>query len=72
MLPQPLLTEFDVGELLHLPQRRLNVLIEANEIPHIRLPTGDVRFDQHDLAEWTAELKLPHVPSGDVNLTDIV
>lgn len=70
MLTQPLLTEFDVRELLHLSPRRLNELIEAGEIPHIKLPTGDVRFDHHDLADWTAELRLP--PVGNISLTDIV
>lgn len=52
-----LLTETDIRELLHLPSGKVRKLVRDSLIPHVRLPSGDVRFVEADLLRWIEQHK---------------
>ncbi|HUE16126.1 MAG TPA: helix-turn-helix domain-containing protein [Planctomycetaceae bacterium] len=45
------------AQLLGLTDRQLTSLVRRQLIPHITLPTGQLLFDEQDLAQWVATLK---------------
>jgi excisionase family DNA binding protein len=52
MTTQILLTPLEAGEILRLPSRRVVRLAKAGEIPHVCLPSGEVRFIESELWAW--------------------
>jgi hypothetical protein len=50
-LPQ-LLDADAVAHWLQIPRRRVLKMVEAAQIPYVRLPSGDVVFNAADLSAW--------------------
>ena len=57
MMTAHLLDEYDVATRLGLSITKINRLIRDEAIPFVRLPGGEVRFDDDDLAVWEDSLK---------------
>ena len=57
MITRQLLTHYEAAELLSISDRELLRLVNANELPHVRLPNQELRFDQSDLWRWIDSLK---------------
>ncbi len=47
-----LLDIHDAAELLLLSARRVRLLVKEGKIPHVALPTGEIRFVEDDLLAW--------------------
>ena len=45
----------ELDYLLGLPQGRSNKLARRNEIPHLKLPDGEIRFDLAIVERWLRE-----------------
>lgn len=54
-----ILTPDEAAELLKLSTRQTLRLVSRNEVPHFRLPNGEIRFDSDDLRQWLHTLKRP-------------
>ncbi len=52
-----LLTPGEAAGLLHVPPARLTRWSRDFEIPHIRMPNGEILFDEDDLLAWIEDLK---------------
>ncbi|MCA9010501.1 MAG: excisionase family DNA-binding protein [Planctomycetaceae bacterium] len=52
-----LLTETGLSSRLNLSRRDVQAMVERNEIPFIRLPTGDIRFDEQAVQRWIEDLQ---------------
>lgn len=50
-----LLTPSQVDELLCVTSGRAVRLAKAGKIPHIKLPSGEYRFDPDEIAAWLRE-----------------
>ena len=48
-MPDELLSAADVGALLQVSDETVRRWAEANKIPHIRLPSGQLRFYRTDV-----------------------
>jgi len=59
-----LLTDTEASRLLRMQPSRLRRLANRGDIPHIRLPGGDVLFDPRDLARWIDEHRQPASDGG--------
>jgi hypothetical protein len=60
-----LLHDFEAADLLRMPASRLKRLANTGQVPHVRLPDGEFRFDADDLWQWVDQYRRdPHV-SGD-------
>lgn len=55
------LDQYDVAEILLISTRRVQSLVERNALPHILLPTGEIRFDIDDIHKWIEAHKQPAV-----------
>jgi hypothetical protein len=47
-----LLDVYDAAELLLLSARRVRLLVKEGQIPHVALPTSEIRFVENDLLAW--------------------
>jgi len=54
-----LLTTGDAADILQMPTARGSRLSKRDEIPHIRLPGGEIRFVKADLWAWIKARKRP-------------
>jgi hypothetical protein len=52
---RPLLTHYDVADLLQMPAARVARMARARQIPCIVMPTGELLFQEDQLREWLAE-----------------
>jgi excisionase family DNA binding protein len=50
-----LIDSLDAAHLLATSMEKVEAMVRANEIPFVRLPSGDVRFLESDLRQWIAE-----------------
>ena len=55
----PLLDETDVARLLGLTPRQVQKLAKRGDLPVVRLPGDELRFDPDDLRAWVAGRKQP-------------
>jgi hypothetical protein len=55
------LDQYDVAQILLVSTRRVQSLVERNALPHILLPTGEIRFDIDDIYKWIEAHKQPAV-----------
>jgi len=61
-----LLDTADVTRMLGLTVRQVNALVRTGQIPHVLLPTGDVRFAPADLIDWVESRKRGVASAGEV------
>lgn len=59
MVTKQLLTDSDVADLLKLTSARVLRLAKQDKIPHVVLPTGEVRFIDEDITEWIETQRQP-------------
>ena len=52
-----LLTNTALGSRLNLSRRDVLAMVERNQIPFVRLPNGDIRFQERDVVAWIERLK---------------
>ena len=52
-----LLTADEVAERLSLAPARVKRLAKSNQLPHVSLPGGEIRFSAEDLAFWIEKRK---------------
>jgi hypothetical protein len=52
-----LMDEFEVASWLGIRSRQVGRMVRLNEIPHLVLPTGEVRFDPAELAMWLDQVR---------------
>jgi excisionase family DNA binding protein len=52
-----LITLGEAAEALRISTYRLVRLVRHGQVPHVRLPDGEVRFDDSDLAAWVESRK---------------
>lgn len=63
-----LLTPRDVDRLLVYPPGRAARLARAGKLPHVRLPDGEIRFDQAEIAKLlTSKFEKSTRPKGAVH-----
>ncbi len=55
----PLLTVADVAFGMSVPQSHVRRMVRNHGLPHVTLPTGEVRFSERDLSRWIEERKEP-------------
>lgn len=55
----PLLDADDAARLLAVTIRRVKALVRRGEIPHVTLPTGEVRFEPGELSRWLESCRQP-------------
>jgi hypothetical protein len=51
---KPLLTHYDVADLLQMPAARVARMARARQIPCVIMPTGELLFQEQQLREWLA------------------
>jgi hypothetical protein len=56
-LPE-MLTPGDVASWLHTRTNFVLGLVRHGQIPHMKLPNGDVIFDRAELAEWVKAFRV--------------
>jgi len=61
-----LLTAGEAADILQMPETRLARFAEASQIPHVRLPDGEVRFIEGNLWEWIGQLSQGNERGGRV------
>ncbi len=54
-----LITPVRAARLLCLPTQKLLRLARAKAIPHVELPTGEIRFRERELWEWVESFSQP-------------
>lgn len=54
-----LLNESQVADLLGLTARQVIKLARCGEMPSVRLPGDEIRFDPEDICEWVECRKRP-------------
>ena len=54
-----LVTEYGASTILGISHQEVLKLVDREEIPHVHLPSGDVRFDPDDLRRWAESYKRP-------------
>jgi len=54
-----LLSESEAGAILRLTPRQILKLAKAGQLPAIRLPGNELRFDADDLRTWIETRKQP-------------
>jgi hypothetical protein len=47
-----LLDAYGAAEILLLSTRRVRLLVEQGQLPHVALPNGEIRFVEADLLVW--------------------
>ncbi len=52
-----LLTNHEAGALLRMIPARVLRLAKAGDIPHVKLPDGEIRFVEHDFLHWVESRK---------------
>lgn len=55
----PLIDEIEAARLLGLTTRQVMRLVRRDELPHVELPNGEVRFTEGDLSAWVESRKRP-------------
>ncbi len=58
MNANPLLTLEEAARQIRMIPVRLRRLADTSDIPHVRLPDGEIRFDSNDLNGWIESHKL--------------
>jgi len=58
-----LLTDTEIADLLRLTPRQVLRLANRGELPSVRLPNDEVRFDPEDVQLWVESHKRP-MPEG--------
>lgn len=51
-LADRLLTASEAARILRLAPRRIEQMASRGEMPSVRLPNGETRYDADDLARW--------------------
>ena len=51
-LTRRLMTDIDLGSMLGMAANRVRRMVRQGQVPFVRLPTGDIRFDPDDVQEW--------------------
>lgn len=64
-----LLTHDDVADLLSVSAQQLSEMVEAGTIPHVVLPSGDLRFFRARIEEWLAARASSARPERQLRLT---
>jgi hypothetical protein len=59
-----LLDANDAAGILLLSARRVRALVRNNQLPHVVLPDGEIRFDPTDLGAWIESHKRPAAEGG--------
>jgi excisionase family DNA binding protein len=59
-----LLTYTEAADLLKLTPRQISRLVGRGELPSVRLPNGEIRFDPDDIHQWVESLKRPAQGAG--------
>jgi excisionase family DNA binding protein len=59
-----LLNESQVADLLGLTARQVLKLARRGELPSVRLPDNEIRFDPEDIFRWVESRKLPAIGEG--------
>lgn len=59
MADQLLISAHEAAELLSLPTARLKRLAKRQEVPHVMLPDGEIRFRPTDLEDWVGRHTIP-------------
>jgi excisionase family DNA binding protein len=59
-----LITDSEVGELLRLSSRQVEKLAKRGEIPSIRLPDNEIRFDPDEIRRYIESRKQPATDGG--------
>lgn len=54
-----LLTAGDAADILQMPTAKVSKFAKRNQIPHVRLPDGEIRFVEADLWRWICTCKEP-------------
>lgn len=54
-----LLTPREVDRTLRYPRGRAKRLAEIGKLPHIRLPDGEIRFDENDISRLLVSVTQP-------------
>lgn len=42
---------------LAIPELELRRMVQARQVPHVRLPNGQIRFDPERIREWVEQHK---------------
>jgi len=61
---ETLLTQDEAADILKLSARQVLRLAGKGQLPSIRLPNGEVRFDPGDLRRWVETCKQPATAGG--------
>jgi excisionase family DNA binding protein len=59
-----LITDSEAAEMLRLTPRQVARLAKSGELPSVRLPGNEVRFDPDDIRLWVDSLKTPKLKGG--------
>jgi hypothetical protein len=59
-----LITDTEAAEILCLTARQVSRLARRDDLPHVNLPNGELRFDPEDLRAWIESLKRPATAAG--------
>jgi excisionase family DNA binding protein len=61
--PKRLLTDGEAASLLRISRTLLVRFAKRGEVPAVRLPDGDIRFDETDLWRWVESHKTVEAPA---------
>jgi len=50
-----LLTHHEAGDVLRMLPARVLRFAKSGELPHVKLPDGELRFVESDLWQWVSE-----------------
>jgi excisionase family DNA binding protein len=59
-----LLTDSEAADILRLTARQVLRLAKRGELPSVKLPNGETRFDSDDLRHWVDSLRRPAAVAG--------
>lgn len=54
-----LILDSEAAEILRMTTRQVVSLARRGDLPSIRFPNGEIRFDPTDLQRWVESLKQP-------------
>lgn len=59
-IPAPLLTKSEIAEYINCSERTIDRWVKECDFPHIRLPSGHLRYRRHEVDRWIQEHGTPH------------
>jgi predicted DNA-binding transcriptional regulator AlpA len=66
-----LLNEAGAALVLGIRESEIRRLVRREEIPHVKLPNGDVRFIETDLWEWAQSFRCPATVAPVAHVADV-